>query len=50
MGNGPRLRIWDCRHCRFKRKDEGSNGESSRKHAREDMTMKRRDLIQMPLS
>lgn len=33
MGNGPRLRIWNCRHCRFKRKDEGRNGESSGKHA-----------------
>lgn len=34
IGDGPRLRIWNCRHCRFERKDEGRNGESSRKHAR----------------
>ena len=34
MGSGPRLRIWNCRHYRFERKDEGRNGESSRKHAR----------------
>ena len=30
MGNGPRLRIWNCRHYRFKRKDESRNGYRER--------------------
>ena len=48
MGNGPRLRIWNCRHYRFKRKDESRNGESSRKHARTGGDAEARGRVDKP--